>query len=152
MISKKEIKTQSGFTLIELVVVIGILAVLFAIVLIAINPSKQFKSANDTKRSSDVNAILNAVYQFSADEKGALPSGITTTSKVISTSGLGTATFCNDLVPEYIAALPTDPLKADFVNCATSFDTGYSIIQTAAGRVTVSATAETPDKIISVTR
>jgi prepilin-type N-terminal cleavage/methylation domain-containing protein len=52
---------RKGFTLIELVVVIGILAVLLTIVLVAINPARQFKQANDTKRRSDVNAILNAV-------------------------------------------------------------------------------------------
>ena len=33
---------------------------------------------NDTKRQSDVNAILNAVHQYSADNKGAPPTDITT--------------------------------------------------------------------------
>src|SRR5437773_7185388 len=68
---------QKGFTLIELLVVIGILAILLAIVLIAINPAKQFGQANDTKRSSDVNAILNAVNQYMADNKGVTPAGLT---------------------------------------------------------------------------
>src|SRR5947209_4187972 len=72
----KQNKNQKGFTLIELLVVIGILAVLLAITLIAINPAKQFSQSNDTKRRSDVNAILNAVDQYAADNKGALPANI----------------------------------------------------------------------------
>ena len=71
-------KLQKGFTLIELLVVIGILAVLLAITLIAINPAKQFAQANNTQRSSDVNAILNAINQYMADNKGVLPAGIPT--------------------------------------------------------------------------
>ncbi len=69
---KKLQTSQRGFTLIELLVVIGILAVLLAIVLVAINPARQFAQANDTKRSSDVNAILNAMHQYAADNKGSL--------------------------------------------------------------------------------
>jgi prepilin-type N-terminal cleavage/methylation domain-containing protein len=130
MESKKSNNIRSGFTLIELVVVIGILAVLFAIVLIAINPSKQFEAANDTQRRSDVNAILN-------DNKGALPFTLSVgTSAAISTSGTGT--LCANLVSEYIAALPTDPSKTAFTDCS-AYDTGYVIGQTASGRVTVSA-------------
>src|SRR5690348_18359441 len=72
----KKNSRQQGFTLIELLVVIGILAVLLAITLIAINPAKQFSQSNDTKRRSDVNAILNAIDQYAADNAGALPAGI----------------------------------------------------------------------------
>jgi prepilin-type N-terminal cleavage/methylation domain-containing protein len=142
---------RSGFTLIELIVVIGILAVLFAIVLVAINPSRQFKSANDTKRRSDVNAILNAVYQYSADNKGVLPAGIGVAATAVSTAGT-LQPFCDALVPTYIAALPTDPTTGTaFVSCAAGYTTGYSILQTG-GRVTVTAVAETPAAVISVTR
>jgi len=59
-------KLNKGFTLIELLVVIGILAILLAITLIAINPARQFGQANDTKRRSDLTAILNALGQYSA--------------------------------------------------------------------------------------
>src|SRR3954468_500341 len=67
---------QKGFTLIELLVVIGILAILLAITLIAINPARQFSQANNTKRSSDVNAILNAIGQYQAENHGALPANM----------------------------------------------------------------------------
>ena len=54
---------HKGFTLIEILIVIGIIAILSSIVIIAVNPARQFAQARDTKRQSDVNAILNAVYQ-----------------------------------------------------------------------------------------
>src|SRR5579859_1810977 len=99
-----------GFTLIELLLVIGILALLFGITLIAINPARQFSQANNTKRSSDVNAILNAINQYMADNKGQLPgSGIITTAlQTIQSTAFNT--FCSNLVPQYVAALPVDPL------------------------------------------
>ena len=84
---------RNGFTLIELLVVIGILAVLLAITLIAINPARQFSQANNTKRSSDVNAILNAVDQYAADHKGALPGNIPQAAAVIG-SGTGQVDLC----------------------------------------------------------
>src|SRR4030066_2378979 len=99
------LKKTKGFTLIELLVVIGILAVLLAITLIAINPARQFSQANNTQRSSNVNAILNAVHQYGADNRGALPAGITTSTLNIADTG---ADICADIVTRYIAALPID--------------------------------------------
>lgn len=145
---------KKGFTLIELLVVIGILAILLAITLIAINPARQFAQANDTKRASDVNAILNAVGQYAADHKGDLPNGIPVSPAAAEDVGkvdlLGDgAALCTDLIPTYIQALPTDPSSAvegvpvtqsgDPLACPATYVTGYTIVQDANGRVTVTA-------------
>src|SRR4030042_864409 len=66
----KKTKGQKGFTLIEILVVIGIIAILAAVVLIAINPAKQFAQARNSQRTSNVNAILNAIGQRMTDNKG----------------------------------------------------------------------------------
>jgi prepilin-type N-terminal cleavage/methylation domain-containing protein len=151
----KLFKSQKGFTLIELLVVIGILAVLLAITLIAINPARQFSQANNTKRRSDVNAILNAVNQYMADNKGALPAGITGVDQEISDTG---ANICAALVPLYIAALPVDPQTNNGIaiteaGCAGVYNTSYSIIQNAPNnRITVTATTVELGDPVSVTR
>lgn len=148
---------QKGFTLIELLVVIGILAVLLAIVLIAINPARQFAQANNTQRRSDSTAILNAIHQYSADNRGNLPAGMPSAGTTLSVSTVGTTqTFCDALVPVYIAALPRDPSSGTFVDC-TNYDTGYnvSVATAAAGstpRVTVNAPNAELGTVISVTR
>lgn len=141
---KSALKNRKGFTLIELLVVIGILAVLLAIVLVAINPARQFEQANNTKRSSDVNAILNAVHQYAASNQGNLPAGLAAaaadTDVAVSSAGTGEE-FCNALVTEYIAALPTDPsLNSDPIeegDCA-DYATGYVVSKSSAdNRITV---------------
>ncbi len=150
----KLFKNQKGFTLIELLVVIGILAVLLAITLIAINPARQFAQANNTKRRSDVNAILNAVNQYMADNVGAVPTGVTDVVQNISDAG---ADICAALVPQYIAALPVDPSVNDGVSvtdCTTvGYDSGYTIAQSATNsRITVTAPGVEIGDNISVTR
>jgi len=145
---------KKGFTLIELLVVIGILSILLVITLVAINPVRQFQLSNNTKRRSDVNAILNAVHQYAADNKGQLPAGITATASQVAT-GVGNANICTDVVPTYIAALPADPLTnngASVIDC-TSYTTGYEISKSATNnRVTVSAPNAELSEVISVIR
>lgn len=158
---------SKAFTLIELVVVMGVLTILLAITLVAINPGRQFAQANDTQRKSDINAILNAVHQYAADNKGALPAGIDTTVRTICRAG-GTVTcpannvnLCTALVSTYIADIPRDPQDAVLdptsptsTCAATGYNTQYTIVQSASGnRITVSATPEiTPPATLSVTR
>ena len=158
---KKYFRKNSGFTLIELLVVIGILAILLSIVLIAINPARQFAQANQTKRRSDVVAILNAISQYAADHKGTLPSVLQgyitandTTAHEIANTG---ADICTDLTQtiQYIPALPSDPKAANngaqITNCA-SYDTGYTVAVDANHRVTVAAPLYELSDPISVTR
>lgn len=160
-------KAQQGFTLIELLVVIGILAILLAIVLIAINPARQFEQANDTKRASDVNSILNAVNQYMADNHGSLPSGLSTSNcpstAPCTITNVSTVTpkvdLCSALVTQYIADLPIDPTagtrsytSGDCTQSGATYNTGYQIsVSSSDNRITVSATGQLTNPI-SVTR
>lgn len=146
---------KKGFTLIEILVVIGIIAVLAAVVLIAINPARQFALARNSQRQSNVSAILNAIGQNIAENKGlfncstSLPSATST----IKSGGVGDIASC--LVPTYVPALPLDPNSspAAFYNSSTDYNTQYTVVQTPEGRVTVAAPhTELSSTTISITR
>jgi len=150
-LSNKKIDSK-GFTLVELLIVIGILGILLAIVLVALNPARQFAQANNVERRNDVNSLLNAIHQYSADNSGTLPAGITATAQNIASTG---ADLCADLSPQYIALLPVDPTVAsgDVSDCAAAYDTSYTVVQSATdNRVTVSAPSAELSETISVTR
>lgn len=150
---------QKGFTLIEVLVVVGILAILLSITLIALSPARHFQDTRNTQRSSDVSALLNAIYQYQANNKGNLPPSVTSLGATPTAIGndVGEINLCADIVPAYIADLPLDPgsgtkTPASGTTCsATSFSTGYSIAKSGSNRFTVSAPSA-EGTTISVTR
>ncbi len=111
-----------------------------------LTPLQQFQQARDSQRSSNINALINAIGQYVVDNKGVLPASITTDKKDIGDAG---ADLCADLVPKYLPALPTDPSSTHKgaslkeTNC-TTYDSDYGIVKDTNGRITVSATTETP--------
>ncbi len=146
---------KRGFTLIELLLVIGIIAILAAIVIVAINPTKQLGDARNAQRRSDVNTILNAVYQYTIDNNGNLPGSIPdNTAKEICKSSVSAADCTsanlvnlNVLTGSYLVALPNDP------STATTTSTKYTIFKDATTkRVTVAAPFAEQNVTISVTR
>lgn len=58
---------EKGFTLIELVIVIGILAILSIFVLAVVNPIEQFAKARDAQRKSNLGQIQKALEQYYQD-------------------------------------------------------------------------------------
>ena len=150
---------RKGFTLIEILVVIGIIAVLAAVVLVAINPTRQFKLARDSQRISNVESMLSAVGQNIAEHKGLFTCG--TASITIPASSTIIRSGVNDpnafdiapcLVPAYISMLPFDPsIPSAHYATSTDYDTEYSIAEDSDGRVTIAARGEI-NQNISVTR
>lgn len=141
-------KRQAGFTLIEILVVIGIIAILAAIVIIAINPARQFAQARDTQRRNDVTALLNSIGQYMADNDGLFTDCVTlpTAAPEEIGTGVGNVDIEDCIVPTYISTMPMDP------DGGTAASTGYQVQEDATtGRITVSATPEIAASI-SVTR
>lgn len=151
---QKNNKKQKGFTLIEILIVIGILAILASVVIIAMNPARQFAQARNSQRRSDINAILNAVHQnmvenegtFDFSDCGAL-SFPSTATEISSAS----TDLCDCLVPTYIAEMPYDPEDGSYTSCG-SYSTGYNISSSTTDRITVSAPSANLGKTIEVTR
>jgi prepilin-type N-terminal cleavage/methylation domain-containing protein len=139
-------KNRKGFTLIELLVVIGIIGILAAVVLVAVNPARQFASARDTQRRADLYGLTNAVYQYATENNGNIPVIITTTPTHIGSGG-GLVDLATIVVPTYIAAMPKDP------STGTDADTQYTIYRDINGRVVASASSElNPGTSITVIR
>lgn len=153
-------KKYHGFTLVELLIVIGIIATLAVVVFVAINPAQRFKDARDSRRTTDVDTILSAVHTYIVDNKGAYPTGLSAgmaeaqlgtsvSSCNVSTGGCSvTTTACLDLstpLAKYIKSIPTDPN-------GTAAKTNYSTVVDSNGIVTVKACGTEGSNNISISR
>ncbi len=144
---KKNISLKKGFTLLEILLVVGIIAILAGIVILAINPSKQLGDTRNAQRRSDVLSITNAVYQYMIDNNGTAPDTILDgtldtcddVANLISTSTVGSDEGDIDLwstlvtaSSDYLNDIPSDPLAAT--------SSGYGIVKDATSdRITVCA-------------
>lgn len=142
--------SKKGFTLIELLVVIGIVVILAAIVLVAVNPGRQLSTARNAQRSSDVNAVLNAVNQYMVDHNGQTPGTFTDCAVGMDNVGTSDLDLAVYLVATYIAQMPRDP-GSPSTNPGSGVDTGYDICASS-NRVTVGAPNAELGQTISVTR
>jgi type IV pilus assembly protein PilA len=154
---------KQGFTLIEILLVIAAISILAAIVIVAINPAKQLASARNAQRRSNVNAILNAISQYSLDNNGTVPSGVVTnatcslvaTKEVCKLTATGTCSTGEDLSvittsEKYLVSMPIDP------TVSSADGTGYYAVQSTNGRITVCAPSSESEggttPTISITR
>ena len=150
---------SSGFTMLEILLVVAAIAILAGIVIVAINPGKQLAETRDAKRNSNVNTILNAIYQYSIDNSGDLPGNIPATGTCgdadneICASGTEpcglvdlSAITTNEL---YLVSIPSDPQGPSGVNPDGS---GYHVVRTANDRIVVCAPNTEETSMISIRR
>jgi prepilin-type N-terminal cleavage/methylation domain-containing protein len=157
-------KNRKGFTLVEIIIVIAIIAVLAAAIFVAVDPARRIQESNNARRWSDVTTMLDAVIKNQADNEGTLHaevSAITADEFVIigttddddglcasettadaACSNVATATGTADCVDlselgsKYLAAVPTDPKNG------SDADTSYFITRDANNAVTIGSCDE----------
>lgn len=139
---------NSGFTLIELLVVIGIIAILATVVLVAINPSRQFSVSRDTTRRNDIYQVLSALHQYAVDYGGVYPTQLQTNNWIDIGNCGGCLNLEADLVPVYIPAIPFDPLTGDEVAGTTD----YVVAIEASGRLVATASSAEISTPLTITR
>ncbi len=136
---------------------VAAIAILAGIVILAINPGKQLADTRNAQRRSDVNTILNAIYQNTIDSSGTVPAAINqsatcdnTAANQICKTG-GTCTGITDLAvlttnQKYLTSMPFDP------TASTANATGYFVVKSANGRITVCAPSAEQSATVTVTR
>jgi prepilin-type N-terminal cleavage/methylation domain-containing protein len=153
-------RIYKAFTLIELVLVISLIAILSSLTFVGLEPFKRIQDSNNLKRTSDINSMLVAIHQYIVDNKGAMPTGMSTSMAEaqlgtnasgcqISTGGCAvtTASCLNLATPllKYLTPMPYD-------KNATTAATGYTVKVDANNIITVRACLAEGGSTISVTR
>ena len=116
-------RNSKGFTLIELLIVIAILGILAAAVLVAINPGKRTRQAQDAKRKNDIGAIATEVQgYYTSPGAGKYPAGLS----VLTIDG-------------YLKSMPLDPTG----NTAYLYDLNTDTTEAATGATIAEPTSGT---------
>lgn len=154
-------KRVCGFTIVEILVVIVVLALLGGIVFFALDPGRRFGESRDATRWEHVNVIHTAVIKYQIDNDGDLPPGIdsiTETVQVLGTNSSGCEMGCDaapstrsclhlvDLIDEYMSEIPKDP------KIGTDGFCGYYINRDETGHLTVGACSPEQQPSILVTK
>jgi len=147
-------RNLKGFTLIEVLIVIGLIAILAAVTVIALNPTKNYQDARNTERRGEISQIMNAINQYALESSnatgfsnlvGSIASCGGTDSNVVLSSQSGGVFIGSWVVPSQIAEIPSDP------SSGTATDTGYDVCKTGT-RLTIKAPSAEAGATISLSR
>lgn len=137
-------KHLPGFTLIEVLMVIGLIAILGSIVTLAANPGRAFQDARNAERRSEVTQISSAITQYIIDggsindftQGDSDPITVCSSGSdeivdgTVSDGEVDLTTLLTNGIPSYLVVIPVDP--------RATIGTGYTICTTG-NRYTVSA-------------
>lgn len=114
---------QSGFTLVELLIVIGILGAIALIVIAAINPIEQANRSRDARYQADGGQLLGAIERYFATQnkfpwQGCTATGCTTSADAafgFATAGTEAVGLCGSSCAVSGTLVTNDELKNSFL-------------------------------------
>jgi len=147
---KTKNQTSKGFTLVELIIVIAIIAILAAAIFVAIDPARRLHEARNARRQTDVNAILEALKQYQVDHSGNFPYWVNLANddeyRMIGLPALSCDVSCtaktisnyecldlSDIGSNYLSVVPHDP------KTGTDQVTGYYFMKDSNGALAIGA-------------
>lgn len=144
IIFQKKKARHYGFTLIEILLVLSLLAIFASIVIVAINPSKHLSESRDAQRETGVYTIVQSLYQYASEHGGSFPEVLDEQSRQICITGSEDCSGLIDLFElsqdqAYLVGIPVDPLCTGTSQTCVINGSGYTATLTANGRVTVEA-------------
>lgn len=130
----------NGFTLLEILVAMGLVAVLAGVTVAAINPGRQFALARNTQRKTDLAAIVSAITQNMVEHQGKFECSkqLPENYDKIASSNLN---IRECLVPNYLSEIPVDPESGEEYKDNT-YNTNYEIKQ---DKITKRISLKAPD-------
>ncbi len=93
---------KKGFTLIELIIVVSVLALLSAFVFVAVDPGRRFEEARNSARWLDVQSLADALKLYQLDHDGDFPAGIDGSLRMIGTADSGCDLVCGSGVSNFL--------------------------------------------------
>ena len=131
LVVNKYMKTKNGFTLLELLVVIGIIGILLSLITVGFSGAQ--KQSRDSRRRQDLAAIQNAMEQYYSENSFVYPACGCTDAAV----------SCCDAIDSYFtgSAAPVDPLSTShyvYAGSASTYTVTATLEKTGAGTIFVS--------------
>lgn len=149
------VTARKGFTLLELLIVMALIAILAGIVIAALNPARQFANARNSSRYAHLNVIMNAISSNMAEHSGTFTcaTGVIPAAATNMSSTVGDYDIAPCLVTEYLSSMPFDPSATGAKwTSEADYNSGYTVLKAADGRITVAAPAAENSVVISLTR
>lgn len=151
-------KSQTGFTLVQLIITSTIIVILGTAAYIWIDPVAKIGQAKNERRRHDVMIIANAINDYANNHKGVLPilGAVTTDKKVLCESQGGSLLTCgassqyclkvdSKFLLDFLPQLPLDPDKT------ANTDTGYYLQKDSNNKLVVGACSQYGSTAITYT-